>query len=68
MTGLLSDLYDDYILSLLSLVGQLYARTQARDRQGLTRKYGFCLLYTEKLLNKLKQIYDATGDVRTAHE
>ena len=65
---MLSDLYDDYILSLLSLAGQLYARTQARDRQGLTRKYGFRLLYTEKLLDKLKQIYDATGDVRTAHE
>lgn len=65
---ILSDTYEDYILSLLSLAGQLYARTQAQNNKGLTKKYGFRLLYTEKLLDKLKQIYSDIGDVRTVHE
>lgn len=67
---MISDTHDDYILSLLSLAGQLYARTQARCNKGFSKKYGFQLLYTEKLLVYLKRIYEAFGEflVRTPHE
>ena len=67
---MISDTHDDYILSLLSLAGQLYARTQARCNKGFSKEYCFQLLYTEKLLDKLKKIYDAIGDLpaRAAHE
>lgn len=67
---MISDTHDDYILSLLSLAGQLYARTQARRNKGFCKEYCFQLLYTEKLLDKLKKIYDTIGDipVRAAHE
>lgn len=65
---MLSNIYEEYILTLLSLVEQLYSRTQAPSDNGLNKKYCFKLLYTETLLDKIKQIYDAIGDVRTARE
>ncbi len=63
-----SDTYENYILTLLSLVEQLYSRTHSQSDRGLSRKYCFKLLYTETLLDKLKKIYDAIGDVRATHE
>jgi len=65
---MLSDIYEDYILTLLSLVEQFYSRTQAKNNTGLSRQYCFRLLYTETLLDKLKRIYDAVGNVQTARE
>lgn len=61
-------LYESYILRLLSLAGQLYAKNASQNGKGLTRAYCFRLFYTETLLDKLKRIYDVTGDVRNAHE
>lgn len=65
---MLSGIYEEYILALLSLVEQLYARAPAQGGKGLSRRYCFQLLYTETLLDKLKGIYDAIGDVRATHE
>lgn len=64
----LISIYEDYILNLLSLVEQFYSRTQTRSNIGLSRKYCFKLLYTETVIDKLKQIYDTLGDVHTIHE
>lgn len=63
-----SNIYEDYILTLLSLVEQLYARNQSQKSIGLSKQYCFKLLYTEILIDKLKHIYEAIGDVKTAHE
>lgn len=63
-----ASLYESYILHMLSLAGQLYAKNASQDRKGLTRGCCFRLFYTETLLEKLKRIYDVTGDVRNAHE
>lgn len=63
-----ADMYESYILNLLSLAEQLYSRTCARSDKGLSKKYCFKLLYTETLLDRLKRTYNAIGSVQTAHE
>lgn len=65
---MLSETYEDYILILLSLAEQLYARNQARNTNGLSKMYCFRLLYTETLIDKLKKIYDAIGNIKSARE
>ncbi len=65
---LISDTYENYILALLSLVEQLYARTQTHNDKGLNKKYCFRLLYTETLIYRLKRVIDAIGNVQTVRE
>lgn len=65
---MLSEIYEDFVLTLLSLAEQLYARNQARNANGLSKMYCFRLLYTETLIDKLKKIYDAIGDIKSARE
>lgn len=65
---MLSEIYEDYILILLSLAEQLYARNQARNTNSLSKMYCFRLLYTETLIDKLKKICDVIGDIKSARE
>lgn len=67
-TIMVADIYEDYILILLTLVEQLYSRNQLQGTKRLSKQYCFKLLYTETLIDKLKQIYDDIGDVETVHE
>ena len=58
----ISDTFDDCILSLLTLVEKLYVGAQVKRGKGFSKRYGFQLLYTEKLLGWLKRIYEEYGE------
>lgn len=65
---ILSEIYEDFILRLLSLAEQLYSRNQAQNPNGLNKKYCFRLLYTEKLIDKLREIQKVIDDIKSVRE
>lgn len=60
--------YEAYILNLLTLAQRLYGGAGSWKEGGFTKRNCFKLLYTEKLLDDLKKVYDATGKVGSRHE
>lgn len=60
--------YEAYILNLLTLAQRLYGGAGRWMEGGFTKRNCFKLLYTEKLLDDLKKVYDTRGKVDSRHE